>query len=65
VDSNLAMVLAMFILYSFGTVQVKGFAVTLIAGIIAALVTSLFFTRFILETFATDLDKMKKNILGV
>ncbi len=64
-DSNFAMILAMFILYSFGTVQIKGFAITLIAGIIAALITSLFFTRFILESFATDLDKVKKNVLGV
>ncbi len=64
-DSNLAMLLAMFILYSFGTVQIKGFAITLIAGIIAALITSLFFTRFILESFATELDKVKKRVLGV
>ncbi len=64
-DSNLAMILAMLILYWFGTVQVKGFSITLIAGIVSALITSLFFTRFVLESFATDLDKVKKNVLGV
>jgi protein-export membrane protein SecD/preprotein translocase SecF subunit len=45
VDSNVSTILTAAVLYQFGTGPVKGFAVTLIAGIAASLVTSIFVVR--------------------
>ena len=45
VDSNLSTVLTALFLFQFGTGPVKGFAVTLIIGIFASMVTSIFVTR--------------------
>jgi preprotein translocase subunit SecD len=45
VDSNVSTILTAAVLYQFGTGAVKGFAVTLIAGIVASLVTSIFVVR--------------------
>ena len=45
VDSNVTTVLTAMVLYQFGTGPVKGFAVTLIAGIVASMVTSIFVLR--------------------
>ncbi len=45
VDSNVTTVLTALFLFQFGTGPVKGFAVTLILGIIASMVTAVFVTR--------------------
>jgi preprotein translocase subunit SecD len=45
VDSNVSTILTAAVLYQYGTGPVKGFAVTLIAGIVASLVTSIFVVR--------------------
>lgn len=45
VDSNVTTVLTGLFLFQFGTGPVKGFAVTLILGIIASMVTAVFVTR--------------------
>ncbi|MGH7751692.1 MAG: SecD/SecF family protein translocase subunit, partial [Gemmatimonadales bacterium] len=45
VDSNVTTVLTALFLFQFGTGPVKGFAVTLIAGIAASMVTAIFVTR--------------------
>jgi preprotein translocase subunit SecD len=45
VDSNVCMVLTALFLFQFGTGPVKGFAVTLILGIMASMITSIFVTR--------------------
>jgi len=45
VDSNVSTVLTAAFLFQFGTGPVKGFAVTLILGIIASMVTAVFVTR--------------------
>ena len=45
VDSNLATVLTALFLFQFGTGPVKGFAVTLIIGIFASMITAIFVTR--------------------
>ena len=44
-DSSLATVITAFLLFQFGTGPVKGFAVTLIVGILASLFTAVFVTR--------------------
>src|SRR5918999_1356684 len=45
VDSNVTTVLTGLLLFQFGTGPVKGFAVTLILGIIASMITAIFVTR--------------------
>jgi len=45
IDSNVSTILTATVLYQFGSGPVKGFAVTLIAGIVASLVTSIFVVR--------------------
>ena len=45
VDSNLSTVLTAMFLFQFGTGPVRGFAITLILGIFASLVTAVFVTR--------------------
>jgi preprotein translocase subunit SecD len=45
VDSNVSTILTAAVLYQYGTGPVKGIAVTLIAGIFASLVTSIFVVR--------------------
>jgi preprotein translocase subunit SecD len=45
IDSNVTTVLTGLFLFQFGTGPVRGFAVTLILGIIASMVTAIFVTR--------------------
>ena len=45
VDSNVSMVLTAAFLFGFGTGPVKGFAVTLILGVLASMVTAIFVVR--------------------
>ena len=45
VDSNVSTVLTALFLFQFGTGPVKGFAVTLIMGIAASMITAVFVTR--------------------
>ncbi len=45
VDSNVSTILTAAFLFQFGTGPVKGFAVTLIFGILASMVTAIFVTR--------------------
>ncbi|MCM8766285.1 MAG: protein translocase subunit SecD [Candidatus Omnitrophica bacterium] len=57
-DSNLTTLIAAFFLFQFGTGPIKGFAVTLTAGILASLFTAIVVTRTILET-ALSLGMLK------
>ena len=45
VDSNVTTILTAMVLYQFGSGPVKGFAVTLIAGIVASMLTSIFVVK--------------------
>jgi preprotein translocase subunit SecD len=45
IDSNVSTVLTAAVLYQYGSQNVRGFAVTLIAGILASMVTSIFVVR--------------------
>jgi preprotein translocase subunit SecD len=45
VDSNVSTILTAMVLYQFGTGPVRGFAVTLIAGIVASMITSIFVVK--------------------
>jgi len=45
IDSNVSTILTAMVLYQFGTGPVRGFAVTLIAGIAASMITSIFVVK--------------------
>ncbi len=48
-DSNITTLIAAFFLFQFGTGSIRGFAVTLTAGLIASMFTAIFVTRTIFE----------------
>ncbi|MDR1120909.1 MAG: protein translocase subunit SecDF [Dysgonamonadaceae bacterium] len=50
-DANLTSIITGLILFWFGTGPIKGFATTLIMGIIASFITAVFMTRIIFEFF--------------
>lgn len=51
IDSNLTTLLAGFVMYTFGTGPVQGFAITLIIGILSSMFTAVLFTRVVTEYF--------------
>ncbi len=60
-DSNLTTLLTAFILFWKGTGPIKGFAITLIFGLVASLFTALFVSRIIMELFINK----NKNALSI
>ncbi|MCK7466851.1 MAG: hypothetical protein MZU91_01015 [Desulfosudis oleivorans] len=48
-DANLTTVISAVFLFQFGTGPIKGFAVTLIIGIVASMFTAIFVSRVIFE----------------
>lgn len=64
IDGNVTTLLTGIILYSFGTGPIRGFAITLIIGIITTLVTALFVTRILLEYRAEKVDSMQLGYSG-
>jgi SecD/SecF fusion protein len=52
VDSNITTVVAALFLFAFGTGPVQGFAVTLIAGIVATMFAGVFFSRWLFDAIA-------------
>ncbi|WP_297635761.1 protein translocase subunit SecD [uncultured Clostridium sp.] len=59
IDSNMTTMIAALILYFFGTGSVKGFAITLMIGIIVSLFTGLIVTKFLLD-LAYDMGILRK-----
>ncbi len=49
IDANMTHIIAALVLYNFGTGPIKGFAVTLLIGILTSYVTGVIFTRWIYE----------------
>lgn len=58
IDSNVTTILTGIVLYVFGTGPIKGFATTLVIGILTSLFTAIFITRIIYES----LLKRNKNL---
>ncbi len=60
-DANITTLIAGLVLFNFGTGPIKGFAVTLIIGIISSLFTAVFITKYILKlVIKMDLIKNTK-----
>ncbi len=51
IDSNLTTLIAGVVLYQFGTGPIKGFATTLMIGIVTTMVTAVFMTRVVYDYF--------------
>lgn len=61
-DSNLTTLIAGFVLLEFGTGPIKGFAITLIFGLIANYFTALWFTRLAYEWILTRFEPKRLSI---
>ena len=59
IDSNVTTIIAAVVLMYFGTGSIKGFAITLLIGVVTAMISSIFITRFLLNK-VTDLGA--KNV---
>jgi len=61
IDANVTTLLTGIILYVFGTGPVKGFATTLIIGIITSLFSAIFITRLLIEWYINNHKKLTFN----
>ena len=60
VDSNITTVIAALVLYFMGTGSVKGFAVTLMIGIVVSMFTAVFVTKTLMK-WAVNMGMLKSN----
>ena len=61
-DSNITTFLVAAVLYYFGTGPIKGFAVTMMIGIITTLITGLFFLKSIFRFYLSNFDVQKLSV---
>ncbi|MDA8773542.1 protein translocase subunit SecD [Chlamydiia bacterium] len=64
-DSNITTIIASLILLQFDSGPVKGFALTIIIGIISSMITSLFLTRYYFEVISRRLPNYKPRFLNL
>ncbi len=66
-DSNITTFLTAIILYNFGTGPIRGFALTLMVGIVASVFTALFVTRVIFDilTHKINLSKVSMGMMAL
>lgn len=64
IDSNVTTLIAGVVLYYFGIGPIKGFGVTLTIGILASLITSVLFTKYLLKIFSNVFDSKNIKIYG-
>ncbi len=65
IDSQVTTLIAAVILYQIGTSTVKGFAWTLMIGIIASLITAVLVSRIYIELIAESKTFAKKSLFGI
>ncbi|NLJ78401.1 MAG: protein translocase subunit SecD [Tissierellia bacterium] len=63
-DSNITTLIAGVVLYYFGIGPIKGFGVTLILGIIASMITSVFITKYLLRLTIDMIDTHNTRLYG-
>ena len=64
-DSQITTFIAGTVLYYFGTGQIKGFAITLMIGIVASMFTALLVTKLILRNMVNGFSIKDKKFFGV
>lgn len=57
VDGNVTTAIVAIALYFFGSGSIKGFGSVLLIGVIVSMITAVFFTRFMLKSFAKICNK--------
>jgi preprotein translocase subunit SecD len=65
VDANVTTLIVALILFGLGSGSVKGFAITLTIGLLASMITSIFFTRAIIQLIYRDDQKVKNLSIGI
>lgn len=65
IDANVTTLIAGIVLLYFGTGAIRGFAVTLLIGLVTSLVTALFITRYILKLIISMQLTKNKKFFGV
>lgn len=63
-DSNITTLIAGLVLYGFGSGPIKGFGVTLILGIIASMITSVFITKHLLKLIVNMTGAKNTKLYG-
>lgn len=63
-DSNITTLIAGVVLYYFGVGPIKGFGVTLILGIIASMITSVFITKYLLKLTVNITNSQNTKLYG-
>lgn len=63
IDANVTTLITCFVLYKTATAEVKGFAVTLMTGIVATMFTALFCTRVVMEIYLLVVKPKSLNML--
>ncbi|HEX7320991.1 MAG TPA: protein translocase subunit SecD [bacterium] len=61
-DSNMTTIITGIVLYIFGTGPIKGFALTLIIGLVTNLITAVFVTKAVLDYFTLKFETSKLRI---
>ena len=61
-DANVTTGIAGLVLLQYGTGPIKGFAVTLLIGIISTIFTAVFITRLLFDSFLVSGNKTKLSI---
>ncbi len=64
VDANVTTLIAAIVLYQFGSGPIKGFAVTLLIGIIVSMFTAIVVTRALLTAFSSFKSLQAKSLYG-
>ena len=65
VDANVTTLIVALVLFSLGTGSVKGFAVTLIIGLLTSMVTAIFFTRAVINLVYGSKRHLKNLSIGI
>lgn len=64
-DSNITTLIAGAVLYFYGTGPIRGFGVTLTIGIVASMITAVFFTKYVLRLMAVITGGKNLKLYGV
>jgi len=65
IDSNITTVIAALVLYFLGTGPIKGFAITLLIGVITSFITAVFVTKYLLKLIIGLGIESKKLFIGI
>ena len=65
IDSQITTFIAGIVLYNFGTGSIKGFAITLMIGIIASMFTAIVITRFLLKSIISIANIKNTKYFGI